>query len=102
VNPGATTEKALADFASNAKGIRVICLGRSMPSTPPAPATSFTALYAFAIGGGLNVPDAMSFASAAAALKCTRASGRAGIRRFDVTNENDWKEPRVGAACGRR
>ena len=39
----------------------------------------FHGAYAFAIGGGLNVPDAMSFASAAAALKCARASGRAGI-----------------------
>lgn len=43
----------------------------------------FHGAYAFAIGGGLSVPDAMSFASAAAALKCTRASGRAGIPRFD-------------------
>jgi len=43
----------------------------------------FHGAYAFAIGGGLNVRDAMSFASAAAALKCTRASGRAGIPTFD-------------------
>jgi sulfofructose kinase len=43
----------------------------------------FHGAYAFAIGGGLSIPDAMSFASAAAALKCTRASGRAGIPTFD-------------------
>jgi len=39
--------------------------------------------YAFAIGGGLTVHDSMSFASAAAALKCMRAGGRAGIPTID-------------------
>jgi sulfofructose kinase len=43
----------------------------------------FHGAYAFAIGGGLGVSDAMSFASATAALKCTRANGRAGIPAFD-------------------
>lgn len=43
----------------------------------------FHGAYACAIGGGLDVNDAVSFASAAAALKCTRASGRAGIPSFD-------------------
>jgi sulfofructose kinase len=43
----------------------------------------FHGAYAFAIGGGLSVADAMSFASAAAALKCTRANGRAGIPTFE-------------------
>jgi sulfofructose kinase len=43
----------------------------------------FHGAYAFAIGGALGVADAMSFASAAAALKCTRASGRAGIPTLD-------------------
>jgi sulfofructose kinase len=43
----------------------------------------FHGAYAFAVGAGLGVADAMSFASAAAALKCTRASGRAGIPSFD-------------------
>jgi sulfofructose kinase len=43
----------------------------------------FHGAYAFAVGGGLGVADAMSFASAAAALKCTRANGRAGIPAFD-------------------
>ena len=39
--------------------------------------------YAFAIGGTLETADAMSFASAAAAFKCTRASGRSGIPSCD-------------------
>jgi sulfofructose kinase len=39
----------------------------------------FHGAYAFAIGAGPNVPDAMSFATAAAALKCTRPGGRTGI-----------------------
>jgi sulfofructose kinase len=43
----------------------------------------FHGAYAFAVGGGLGVADAMSFASVAAAIKCTRASGRAGIPTFD-------------------
>jgi len=43
----------------------------------------FHGAYALAIGGGLGVADAMSFASAAAALKCTRAGGRAGIPTID-------------------
>ena len=39
----------------------------------------FHGAYALAIGVGLPAADAMSFASAAAALKCTRPGGRAGI-----------------------
>ncbi|WP_291865480.1 PfkB family carbohydrate kinase [Bradyrhizobium sp.] len=39
----------------------------------------FHGAYAFAIGAGLVAADAMSFAAAAAALKCTRPGGRAGI-----------------------
>jgi sulfofructose kinase len=39
----------------------------------------FHGAYAFAIGARLAVDDAMSFAAAAAALKCTRPGGRAGI-----------------------
>jgi sulfofructose kinase len=39
----------------------------------------FHGAYAFAIGACLQVADAMSFAAAAAALKCTRPGGRAGI-----------------------
>ena len=43
----------------------------------------FHGAYAFAIGGGLAVTEAMLFASAAAALKCTRAGGRAAIPSID-------------------
>jgi sulfofructose kinase len=43
----------------------------------------FHGAYALAIGGGLAVGEAMSFASAAAALKCTRAGGRAAIPVID-------------------
>jgi sulfofructose kinase len=43
----------------------------------------FHGAYAFAIGGALAIADAMSFAAAAAALKCTRASGRSGIPSLD-------------------
>jgi sulfofructose kinase len=39
----------------------------------------FHGAYVFAIGAGLDVQDAMAFAAAAAALKCTRSGGRAGI-----------------------
>ena len=39
----------------------------------------FHGAYAFAIGAGLQTADAMSFAAAAAALKCSRPGGRAGI-----------------------
>jgi sulfofructose kinase len=43
----------------------------------------FHGAYAFAIGAGLTVRDAMSFASVAAALKCMRPGGRAGIPSID-------------------
>jgi sulfofructose kinase len=43
----------------------------------------FHGAYAFAIGGDLAVHDAMSFASAAAALKCMRPGGRVGIPTID-------------------
>jgi sulfofructose kinase len=39
----------------------------------------FHGAYAFAIGARLAADEAMSFAAAAAALKCTRPGGRAGI-----------------------
>ncbi|MBN8988892.1 MAG: sugar kinase [Rhizobiales bacterium] len=39
----------------------------------------FHGAYALAIGGGLDVRDAMAFAAATAALKCTYSGGRAGI-----------------------
>ncbi len=43
----------------------------------------FHGAYAFAIGTGMAVGEAMIFASAAAALKCTRPTGREGIPTFD-------------------
>ena len=43
----------------------------------------FHGAYALAIGAELATADAMSFASAAAALKCTRPGGRAGIPSLD-------------------
>jgi sulfofructose kinase len=39
----------------------------------------FHGAYALAIGASLMATDAMAFAAAAAALKCTRPGGRAGI-----------------------
>jgi sulfofructose kinase len=39
----------------------------------------FHGAYVLAVGSGLEVADAMAFAAAAAALKCTRSGGRAGI-----------------------
>jgi sulfofructose kinase len=43
----------------------------------------FHGAYAFAIGAGLRIHDSMIFASEVAALKCTRAGGRAAIPTFD-------------------
>lgn len=43
----------------------------------------FHGAYAFAIGSGMKVGEAMAFASAAAALKCARPAGRGGIPTFD-------------------
>ncbi|MDQ8728470.1 sugar kinase [Bradyrhizobium sp. LHD-71] len=43
----------------------------------------FHGAYAFAIGAGLEVRDAMAFAAATAAMKCTHSGGRAGIPTID-------------------
>lgn len=43
----------------------------------------FHGAYAFAIGAGLEVRDAMAFAAATAALKCTHSGGRTGIPSID-------------------
>jgi sulfofructose kinase len=43
----------------------------------------FHGAYALAIGAGLAVADAMRFAAAAAALKCSRPGGRAGIAKLE-------------------
>ena len=43
----------------------------------------FHGAYALAIGAGLKARDAMAFAAATAALKCTHSGGRAGIPSID-------------------
>ncbi|GAC1327557.1 MAG: sugar kinase [Beijerinckiaceae bacterium] len=43
----------------------------------------FHGAYALAIGAGLAAHDAIAFATSAAALKCTRPGGRAGIPTLD-------------------
>jgi sulfofructose kinase len=43
----------------------------------------FHGAYVFAIGGGLDVANAMAFASASAAMKCAHSGGRAGIPSID-------------------
>ena len=45
----------------------------------------FHGAYAFAIAAGAPVGDAMGFASAAAALKCTKPDGRSGIPTLEQT-----------------
>ncbi|MBS1186314.1 MAG: sugar kinase [Burkholderiaceae bacterium] len=47
----------------------------------------FHGAYALALAEGADVPAAMRFASAAAALKCTRQGGRAGIPTRDEVNQ---------------
>jgi sulfofructose kinase len=43
----------------------------------------FHGAYAFAIGAGFGISDALGFAGAVAALKCTRSGGRAAIPSLD-------------------
>jgi sulfofructose kinase len=43
----------------------------------------FHGAYAFALGAGMAVEEAMAFASAAAALKCAKPAGRGGIPTLD-------------------
>ncbi|SMF23421.1 sulfofructose kinase [Xaviernesmea oryzae] len=45
----------------------------------------FHGAYAFAIGAGAPVEEAVGFASAVAALKCTRPDGRSGIPTLNET-----------------
>jgi sulfofructose kinase len=62
---------------------------RRLPAFPVAAVDTngagdvFHGAYAFAIGTGMATGEAMAFASAAAALKCTRPAGRDGIPAFD-------------------
>lgn len=60
----------------------------------------FHGAYALAIAEGRDVPEAARFASAAAAIKCTRPGGRAGAPTRD---EVDTRFPAaIGAASGPR
>lgn len=43
----------------------------------------FHGAYAFAVGAGLGISDALGFAGAVAALKCTRSGGRSAIPSLD-------------------
>ncbi|MBU1314517.1 MAG: sugar kinase [Alphaproteobacteria bacterium] len=43
----------------------------------------FHGAYAFAIGAGFGISDALGFAGAVAALKCTRSGGRSAIPSLD-------------------
>lgn len=46
----------------------------------------FHGAYALALGEGMSIPESVRFASAVAALKCTRRGGRAGIPTRDEVN----------------
>lgn len=50
----------------------------------------FHGAWALAVAAGATVRDAAGFAAAAAALKCTRPTGRSGIPTFDET-VNLWR-----------
>ncbi|MDP1582383.1 MAG: PfkB family carbohydrate kinase [Bradyrhizobium sp.] len=94
---GSTGDAALAGIAKFGCAVAAVTRGadgvtwlqNGMSHRQPAYAVSavdttgagdvFHGAYAFAIGAGLDAADAMSFAAAAAALKCTRPGGRAGI-----------------------
>lgn len=98
---GAAIEPALAEVV--ARGCRVAAVTRGAAGakwlmdgrlrTTPAVAVEaidtvgagdvFHGAYAFALGGGLTMPDAMGFAALAAALKCMRPGARAGIPTLD-------------------
>jgi sulfofructose kinase len=94
---GSAGEAALAKVADHGCGVTAVTRGadgviwlednvaHSQPAyTVDAVDTTgagdvFHGAYALAIGARLATADAMSFAAAAAALKCTRPGGRAGI-----------------------
>lgn len=94
---GTTDEKALTTIASFGCRVAAVTRGHEgvswrqdgkMRHQPAYPADVvdttgagdvFHGAYAFALGTGLDVAGAMAFAAAAAALKCTRPGGRAGI-----------------------
>jgi sulfofructose kinase len=94
---GSTDEKALARIANFGCAVAAVTCGADgvtwlanhVVHRQPAYAVDaidttgagdvFHGAYAFAIGARLGAADAMSFAAAAAALKCTRPGGRSGI-----------------------
>ena len=98
---GCASDGALAEIAGfgcrvaavtrGAAGVTWLVDGATRTQTAPAvevvdttgAGDVFHGAYALAIGVGLPVDDAMSFAAAVAALKCTRAGGRAGIPALD-------------------
>jgi sulfofructose kinase len=98
---GSSLEAALAKVAAMGCGVAAVTRGKEgvvwrhdgTISTQAAYAVTvvdtsgagdvFHGAYALGIGAGLEVADAMSFASATAALKCTRLGGRAGIPTLD-------------------
>jgi sulfofructose kinase len=94
---GSTDDAALARIAKFGCGVAAVTRGangvtwleNNVTRRQPAYAVSaidttgagdvFHGAYALAIGACLKAADAMSFAAAAAGLKCTRPGGRAGI-----------------------
>ena len=74
--PGRNARCARHDVAWMNRAARRRCRhSRSIPSTRWAPATFSMGAFALAITEGRPIADAMRFASAAAALKCTRFGG---------------------------
>jgi sulfofructose kinase len=94
---GSSDDRALAGIAKFGCGVAAVTRGangvtwleNNVIRRQPAYAVSaidttgagdvFHGAYALAIGACLKATDAMEFAAAAAALKCTRPGGRAGI-----------------------
>jgi sulfofructose kinase len=94
---GSSDDQALAGIAKFGCGVAAVTRGangvtwleNNVIRRQPAYAVSaidttgagdvFHGAYALAIGACLKATDAMAFAAAAAALKCTRPGGRAGI-----------------------
>jgi len=98
---GSTDDAALAGIAKFGCGVAAVTRGangvtwleNNVTHRQPAYAVNaidttgagdvFHGAYALAIGACVETADAMSFAAAAAALKCTRPGGRAGIASLE-------------------
>jgi len=59
----------------------------------------FHGAFAYGLARGWAIPECAEFASAVAAVKCTRVGGRTGIPTFEKTLEflrknsaNDWTD----------